>query len=580
MRVAHVLLVAFLLIGCARDREACGELRMRYVPSVDPLLDVALLFVIDDSSSMAEEQASLAAGLPGLIEALATGDHDGDGTAERDPVPAIHVGVVTTDMGSGGHAQPSCAEPVLGDDGLLAAATSEPAGCDADYPPFLAFTPGEEDLGTSSTDVACVARVGTDGCEFEQPLEAALKALSPVEADRGTAPGYGAPAFFLDTVGHGDGANAGFLGDDTWLAVIPVTDEDDCSARDPDLFDPDAGPYASTDPALRCSMHAEALHPVERYAEGLLQLRRSPGRVVYVPFVGVPTDIVSRPGQAVYWPSLIGDEEERDPRLVPRVDPTRPDRLVPSCEVTGRGAAYPPIRLLELGERLEIGGARVDVRSICDADLGPSLRSLASRLWFSGWPNCIDGGWRRGPDGAVDARLEAVLPEGWSCDEVASAGRALDPVGRPRTQGDREVCVIRQLVPSAEDRAARRAPSGAGWWYDDYIGNDDCVGPPSQLVVPRALPLGTHLEMLRSPSVVPGLSAGDPCDPASALACPPFEPRPGDSTELACDPVTSRCAFTCETDRDCERWALVGAACVSRGEDGPRVCASLACSAE
>jgi hypothetical protein len=65
---------------------------------------------------------------------------------------------------------------------------------------------------------ACSAQVGTGGCGFESPLEAARWALDPARK-----------------------ANPGFLRPDSLLALIFVTDEDDCSAKNPKLFDPNQG---------------------------------------------------------------------------------------------------------------------------------------------------------------------------------------------------------------------------------------------------------------------------------------------------------------------------------------------------
>src|SRR5262249_17054929 len=63
---------------------------------------------------------------------------------------------------------------------------------------------------------ACMASVGDKGCGFEQPLEAAYRALHDPPPE-----------------------NAGFLRSEAILAVIYVTDEDDCSAPpDSTLFDP------------------------------------------------------------------------------------------------------------------------------------------------------------------------------------------------------------------------------------------------------------------------------------------------------------------------------------------------------
>ena len=67
------------------------------------------------------------------------------------------------------------------------------------------------------------ASLTATGCGYEQPLEAALKALWPA-TDTSVE--------FLYGEGHGAGTNAGFLRDDSLLIVVVITDEDDCSAEE------------------------------------------------------------------------------------------------------------------------------------------------------------------------------------------------------------------------------------------------------------------------------------------------------------------------------------------------------------
>src|SRR5687768_8730806 len=61
---------------------------------------VDLLFVIDNSGSMAEEQVKLNAQLPRLVQVLTTGDFDGtpnaDGQLDFKPVGSLRLGVVST----------------------------------------------------------------------------------------------------------------------------------------------------------------------------------------------------------------------------------------------------------------------------------------------------------------------------------------------------------------------------------------------------------------------------------------------------------------------------------------------------
>ena len=93
-------------------------------------LPVDLVFVVDNSHSMQEEQASLIANFPLLIETLTTpSDRDGDGV--DDPgVSDLRVAIVTTDMGVGvGNTSEFCPS-ADGDDGrFVYEARSAEAAC-------------------------------------------------------------------------------------------------------------------------------------------------------------------------------------------------------------------------------------------------------------------------------------------------------------------------------------------------------------------------------------------------------------------------------------------------------------------
>ncbi len=339
-------------------------------PPIDRKCDVAapvdVLFVIDDSASMAEEQASLGAQLPAFVrELMDPPDLDMDGERDWLPVPDLHLGVVTTDMGTGGFAVPTCSEPELGDDGVLRTAgnTSIP-GCMATYPPFLTARPGS-DPSVVAGDLRCVAQADAVGCGFEQPLEAMLKALTP-----STAP----ITFQLGTRGQGDRANAGFVRDDSLLAIVHLTDEEDCSAADPELFNPSSGVYTGN-LNLRCFQNPEAVHPVDRYVEGLLRLRAGrPDLIVHAAITGVPTDLVDDPTSLDY-DAILADE-----RMQERVDPAEPTNLVPSCSVPGFGSALPARRMVGVARDLERAGAHATVQSICQADFGPAVAAITARI--------------------------------------------------------------------------------------------------------------------------------------------------------------------------------------------------------
>lgn len=203
---------------------------------------VDLLFVVDNSGSMVEEQERLRRQFPLLMHELRT---------MRGGLPDLHIGVTTTDLGTGMFQITYCGEPG-GDAGNLrtgncsnpvgvpyivdvealactvikdASGLCEPSDCDqmnCAHEPSTTFVVDSQTgcprcrnyTGESLEDVfSCMAIVGTMGCGFEQPLEAMRKAL-----DNNTA-------------------NTGFVRETAYLGVVLLTDENDCSASNPQLFD-------------------------------------------------------------------------------------------------------------------------------------------------------------------------------------------------------------------------------------------------------------------------------------------------------------------------------------------------------
>lgn len=330
---------------------------------------VDLLFVIDNSGSMLATQARLSGELPNLIRMLtAPPDFDGDGEPDWDPIADLQVGIVTTDMGGGPHMPPTCSG--IGDDGRLRTSSSSEACADT-YPPFVRF--GSEPTDAALMELSCLVQAGNEGCGFEQPLEAWLKALSPALPTSYTSPLY-VPPTFLSGTGHGNGANAAFVREHTLLAVVVVTDEDDCSVLDPDLFDPDSARYAGAPLNLRCSRFPQALFPMERYVEGLLALRVGrPDLVAFSAIIGIPGELAVGEPQASDFRTML-----EDPRMQERPDPVMPDRLAASCVTPEGSSALPPRRLVRMSAAL--GAGRTTVQSICEPSFGDVMPPIAQLI--------------------------------------------------------------------------------------------------------------------------------------------------------------------------------------------------------
>jgi hypothetical protein len=269
---------------------AFGAMSAPATPAPAPCIrEVDLLFQIDTSNSMVEEQARLLSELPRLVEVLTTGDRDGDGAMDFQPITSLHLGVATPDLGGGTEPMVPTCPMGFGEDGVLRSRSGTiPPGCPAVFPSGIFQFRAGDDPAALADDFLCAAAVGTGGCGFEQQLEAVLVGLSPTVPTSWVSSSYGTPSFVGGRSPHGDRENDGFLREGSLLAITLVTDEDDCSTTDYGLFDPSNPRYAGTALNLRCNTFSDDLFPVGRYAEGYVQLREDPRLVVFSAITGIP----------------------------------------------------------------------------------------------------------------------------------------------------------------------------------------------------------------------------------------------------------------------------------------------------
>jgi hypothetical protein len=402
------------LMAAPAHGQAGAEVRAAHAAKRVDKADI--LFVIDNSNSMSGEQALLRAQFPKLIETLTSGQR-GPGDGRRfDPLKSVHLGVVSTDMGIPGVEYPPC-HADGGDDGRLRHSPHPGDGlqCDADYPQYLSYLADRgQDVQKLASDFACVASLGIGGCGFEQQLEAPFKALWPsVYRDATGEVKQPNPYGFIattvaGTLGKGDvpesqGGNEGFLRNDpddpSLIAIVLVTDEEDCSVVNTDHLKPsnqlpEDSPYRSEDINQRCFRHPEFLYAVkERYLNGLRMLR--PGRedlVVFTAIVGVPPDLVDRDALAdvdfddaasrsEFYDNLLSDQ-----RMQITFDAntgTGQGNVNPSCvraSATGDGTvstAYPPRRIVELARGF---GEYGRVASICADDFEPAIDTILDAI--------------------------------------------------------------------------------------------------------------------------------------------------------------------------------------------------------
>ncbi len=176
-----------------------------------------LVFVVDDSGSMSEEQSNLASNFPMFATVLQNYvNAEGERIDFRIAVTTTGKDLAYT-VSVGGQMIPMTDH---GPDGKFM------NNCGVSQRWLDSSTPN---LGTT---LGCRANVGTNGASYEMPLLMAKHALS----ERVTS-----------------GENAGFLRNDALLGVVMLTDEDDGSSTQTsftiDVTNPNSGPTLDFDPA-------------------------------------------------------------------------------------------------------------------------------------------------------------------------------------------------------------------------------------------------------------------------------------------------------------------------------------------
>lgn len=364
--------------------------------------EVDLLFVIDDSGSMAQEQEHLTAALAGLLPRI-------DAPDGLD----LRIAVTNTDTGNpfchnagyeGGLRLSSCLGRLQdfvfqGSEVELDGTAACTALCSTEHleilptavegdpnftpRPWVEVSPGATNVaGDLQETLGCMLPMGISGCGFESPLEALRLAL--VHTANPASP------------------NFGFMRPEAHLVVVFVTDEADCSYRSPDIFLPDEGRVFWSDSeaiyptsavcwnagtvcegsganrvcraqdfdleGLPTSNPAEAvLQPLSRYEDYLHDLavdkaQRGAGVFLYG-IVGVPEDFALT--------GLLGEATSTDPNFVD-------DYGTPPGCVSEHAEAVPPIRVLELMDAF--GPVQQRAFSICDESYDDEMHSIFDDL--------------------------------------------------------------------------------------------------------------------------------------------------------------------------------------------------------
>ncbi len=361
-----------------------------YVEAVrnDAIHKLDLLFMIDNSRSMGDKQKLLAEAVPQLVDRLVvprcvteTGEaHPRASVDEACPagqhpefraVRDIHVAVITSSLGAhGASREGSCSdadEQPRGDDHGLLLPKVRPGLASYNETGFLAWDPDRKHTPPGESDSATLGRqfgsmveaAGEDGCGFEASLESWYRFLIDPEPPLavGVEDGHSVVQGVDQRVIE---QRAAFLRPDSLVAIVMLTDENDCSIRDeayghwlanrrqqmpratsacekdpndpccgacssgtqpncpPVESDPrcakDALPIDGDDSNLRCMQNKrrfgyDFLYPVQRYIDGLtrdLVPQRSTGALVENPLFAAAPGKSRRDKSMVYLAGIVG----------------------------------------------------------------------------------------------------------------------------------------------------------------------------------------------------------------------------------------------------------------------------------
>jgi hypothetical protein len=355
-----VLLSATMLCACANDKPVMvGDLQLVMTLPTSPNRDIDMLFVIDNSPSTLDKQQSFIASFPNMIEQLAM---------LPEGLPNLHIGVVSSDMGTTGSLDPAPGPSIgsgqgsctgHGDDGVLQHASPNVTGAfisdveDTAGGRVTNYTGMLQDVFTQN------ASLGANGCGFEQPLASMRRALT-------------------------NPANAGFIRPDANLAVVILTDEDDCSMTHSAMLGPDTttlGPLqsfrctrfgltcttggATTDDMNMvsvkdgCASRTDSpyVEDIASFASFLSGAKPDPSMVMIAAIAGVPTPV---------------EVELRDPPGGGAAIPA----LTHSCSYQasdGLEVADPAVRIAQLTGEFPTRGS---FETVCQADLTLPLTNI------------------------------------------------------------------------------------------------------------------------------------------------------------------------------------------------------------
>ena len=314
--------VAFLVTLLACDKVPSDAVQKCSAAQVFPgHVKTDILFVVDDSGSMAVEQANIAANFSSFINRLSASAVKND----------FQIAITTTSVDRNSGATPPAQVTTFASGpnqnqpypaGALVRVDA--TGHQITTGPGRILTAGSPTL---VPDFVQNVNVGTDGSGKEQPLRAAKLALSE--------PLLGA-------------ANAGFLRPGARLAIVFVTDDDDCS----DPGNAGTAIVANTAEGTTCENQAEAVQDFVAFLQG----------------------------------PIAGESRNTFVGMIASFDPTTLDPQICDVPNSTNKSEFPATRLKAFANAFGANGIQA---SICDASFAAALENFATAITSDTLP--LDG---------------------------------------------------------------------------------------------------------------------------------------------------------------------------------------------
>jgi hypothetical protein len=397
--------------------------------------EVDILFMIDNSSEMTEMQQKLYDQMPTFLSSLA---------AQPGGLPDLHIGVIDSDMGAPGDSTSSIGCTAMGDQGVLQSAPrsdvalTPPIMCtdstltsvsNVDHT-YISDVMGMQNFTAPISSVLqCISLLGDTGCGFEHQLASIARALG--------ADGQGPPS-----------DNASFLRPEAGLAIVILSNEDDCSATPPTTLyslnggmqnlsnplgpisnyrcnqfghlcvDPAAGSNAFEMPPLKPPADAVQsasgmptltltackdndtssgmLTPVSQFVAGIKALKADPDKQIMVAaIIGPPT------AYAVSWVPAVGGQNTQTGELWPQMEHScgaAGGDVNPNGQISSDGSfGDPGVRLAQFASAFPQSA----LGSVCDADYLSTMSLIASKIpqLVTSTVICLNGPVQTNPQG-------------------------------------------------------------------------------------------------------------------------------------------------------------------------------------